>query len=93
MEKKYIRNPNFIFRKIVDETILVPIRQNVAELNCIYSLNEVGSFLWHKLAEPQDLSALQSAVITEFEANPEKVAEDISLFLTELSSFGAVEEA
>jgi hypothetical protein len=63
MEKKYIRNPNFIFRKIVDETILVPVRQNVAELNCIYSLNEVGSFLWQKLAEPQDLSALQSAVL------------------------------
>jgi len=70
MEKKYIRNPNFIFRKIVDETILVPIRQNVAELNCIYSLNEVGSFLWQKLAEPQDLSTLQSAVVSEFAASP-----------------------
>ncbi len=92
-EKKYIRNPNFIFRKIVDETILVPIRQNVAELNCIYSLNEVGSFLWQKLAEPQDLSTLQSAVVSEFAASPEQVAEDISLFLTDLTSFGAVEEA
>ena len=93
MEKKFIRNPNFIFRKIVDETILVPIRQNVAELNCIYSLNEVGSFLWQKLAEPQDLSTLQSAVLIEFDASAEQVAADISLFLTELSNFGAVEEA
>lgn len=93
MEKKFIRNPNFIFRKIVDETILVPIRQNVAELNCIYSLNEVGSFLWQKLAEPQDLLTLQSAVLIEFDASAEQVAADISLFLTELSNFGAVEEA
>jgi hypothetical protein len=93
MEKKFIRNPNFIFRKIVDETILVPIRQNVAELNCIYSLNEVGSFLWQKLAEPQDLSTLQSAVLIEFDASAEQVAADISHFLTELSNFGALEEA
>jgi len=77
----------------VDETILVPVRQNVAELNCIYSLNEVGSFLWQKLAEPQDLSALQSAVLTEFDASPEQLAVDINLFLSELTKFGAVEEA
>ena len=93
MEKKFIRNPNFIFRKIVDETILVPIRQNVAELNCIYSLNEVGSFLWQKLAEPQDLSTLQSAVLIEFDASAEQVAADVSQFLSELTDFGAVEEA
>jgi len=92
MELKYIRNPNFIFRKIVDETILVPIRQNVAELNCIYSLNEVGSFLWQKLADPQDLSTLQSAVLTEFDADPNQIAEDISQFLSELINFGAVQE-
>lgn len=92
-EKKYIRNPNFIFRKIVDETILVPIRQNVAELNCIYSLNEVGSFLWQKLADPQDISSLHSAVLGEFEASPDQVVEDIKLFLSELGNFGAVEEA
>lgn len=92
MEKKYIRNPNFIFRKIVDETILVPIRQNVEELNCIYSINEVGSFIWQKLAEPQDISTLKAAVLTEFDSNPDQVAGDINLFLEELSNFGAVEE-
>lgn len=92
MEIKYVRNQEFIFRKIVDETILVPVKQNVAELNCIYSLNEVGSFLWQKLTEPQELSSLQSAVLSEFDASPEQVAVDISQFLTDLISFGAVQE-
>ena len=92
MEKQYVRNANFIFRKIVDETILVPIRQDVAELNCIYSLNEVGTFIWQKLAEPQVLSSLQSAVLSEFDATPKEVAKDIDHFLAELIEFGAVRE-
>ena len=65
----------------------------MAELNCIYSLNEVGSFLWQKLAEPQDLSTLQSAVLIEFDASSEQVAADVSQFLSELTDFGAVVEA
>lgn len=92
MEPKYIRNPNYIFRKIVNETILVPVRQNVAEVNCIYSLNEVGSFLWQLLAEPQDLLALQSAVLSEFDGDPEQISGDIRQFLANLIDFGAAQE-
>jgi len=40
----YIRNPDFIFRKIVGEMILVPIHADVADLNCLYTLNDVGAF-------------------------------------------------
>ncbi len=47
-EARYERNPDFIFRKIVDEMVLVPIHQDVADMDCIYTLNSVGASIWEQ---------------------------------------------
>ncbi len=91
-EKRYQRNEDFIFRKIVEEIILVPIKQNVAEMEAVFTLNEVGAFLWEQLGQPRSLSELHNAVLNEFEADPAIVLEDIEAFLNEAEAFGAVKE-
>ena len=91
-EKRYQRNEDFIFRKIVEEIILVPIKQNVAEMEAVFTLNEVGAFLWEQLGQPRSLSELHNAVLDEFEADPAIVLEDIEAFLNEAEAFGAVKE-
>lgn len=91
-EKRYQRNEDFIFRKIVEEIILVPIKQNVAEMEAVFTLNEVGAFLWEQLGQPRSLSELHNAVLDEFEADPASVLEDIEAFLKEAEAFGAVKE-
>ena len=91
-EKRYQRNEDFIFRKIVEEMILVPIKQNVAEMEAVFTLNEVGAFLWEQLGQPRSLSELHNAVLDEFEADPAIVLEDIEAFLNEAEAFGAVKE-
>jgi hypothetical protein len=91
-EKRYQRNEDFIFRKIVEEIILVPIKQNVAEMEAVFTLNEVGAFLWEQLGQPRSLSELHNAVLNEFEADPAKVLEDIEDFLQAAETFGAVKE-
>ena len=91
-EKRYQRNEDFIFRKIVEEIILVPIKQNVAEMEAVFTLNEVGAFLWEQLGQPLSLSELHNAVLNEFEADPASVLEDIEAFLKEAETFGAVKE-
>ena len=91
-EKRYQRNEDFIFRKIVEEMILVPVKQNVAEMEAVFTLNEVGAFLWEQLGQPRSLSELHNAVLNEFEADPASVLEDIEAFLKEAETFGAVKE-
>ena len=91
-EKRYQRNEDFVFRKIVEEIILVPIKQNVAEMEAVFTLNEVGAFLWEQLGQPRSLSELHNAVLDEFEADPAIVLEDIEAFLNEAEAFGAVKE-
>jgi len=58
-DQKVVRSKNFIFRQIVEEMVLVPIRQNVADLDSIFTLNELGAFIWGKLEVPDPTRRLK----------------------------------
>ena len=89
-EVRYERNPDFIYRRIVDEAVLVPIRQDVADMECIYTLNEVGTLIWQMLAAPATEAELQQAILAEYAADPETVAADLNRFLEGMAAAGAI---
>jgi hypothetical protein len=89
-EARYERNPEFIFRRIVDELILVPIHQDVADMDCIYTMNRVGAFVWEKLDGRATLADLQADIAEEYAADPQVVEADLLEFMQELESAGAV---
>lgn len=91
-DARYERNPEFIFRKIVDEMVLVPIHQDVVDMDCIYTLNEVGASVWGRLDRPATRVELQSGLLEEYDADPETLAADLERFLAEMAAFGAVRE-
>lgn len=86
------RNENFVFRRIVEEMVLVPIRQNVAELDSIYTLNELGAFIWEQLESPRSLAELEEVILAEYEIDAETVRTDLASFVDALLHIGAVEE-
>lgn len=86
----FVRNPDFIFRKIVEETILVPVYQNVSDMECIYTLNELGAFLWERMAEPVLLADLEAAIQEEYDVEAPAVSEDLDVFLQQMLEIGAV---
>jgi len=86
----YERNPNYIFRKVVDELVLVPIRQDVADMDCIYTMNPVGAFIWEKLGEGVTLAKLQAALVDEFDVDPQTATADLREFLQELEAVDAI---
>lgn len=90
-DARFSRNPDYIFRKVVDEYILVPIHQNVADMECIYTLNPVGAFIWGELEIPSSAVELQSAMIDAYDADPEVIESDLVGFLEEMVSNGAIQ--
>jgi len=91
-EARYARNPDFIYRKIVDESVLVPFHNNVADMDCIYTLNGMGAFIWDQLAEPATRAQLEQAVLAEYDADPALVVADLDRFLAEMVSIGAMRQ-
>jgi hypothetical protein len=46
LEKVYKKSDSMVSRKIGDESILVPIRQNAGDLDSIYTLNDTAAYIW-----------------------------------------------
>lgn len=90
---RFMRNPDFVFRKVIEETILVPVHMDVAEMDCIYTLNEVGAFIWQQLEIPLTLSQLQKCMLDEYDVAPDLLAADLQMFLDEMQTIGAIKQA
>lgn len=86
----YQRNPDYIFRRIVDEMVLVPIYQDLADMDSIYTLNEVGAFIWDKLEQPACITDLKEMILEKYDSNTVQVLNDLHTFLGEMCTFGAV---
>lgn len=91
-ETRYQRNPDFIFRKIVDEIVLIPVYQDVANMDSIFTLNEMGALIWDHLAEPLTQTNLQAVILDEYEVDPQVLISDIGNFLGQMKEFGAIHE-
>jgi hypothetical protein len=69
------------------ETVLVPLQSNVADLSEMFTLNEVGSFIWEQIDVNQSVEGLVDAVVGEFEIDREIAHVDVETFLAQLDSF------
>jgi len=90
LNRRYQRNENFVFRRIEDETILVPIKDNVGDMGSIYNLNEVGAHVWEQLDGRQTLRDIGDTVVAHFEVTTRQAQTDICEFIDQLESIDAV---
>ena len=90
LTKKYRKNEDFVYRKIQDETILVPIKDNVGDMGSIYNLNEVGAFIWEHLDGEKRLLDIKNMIVKEFEVSSEEAEEDLVAFVIELREIEAI---
>jgi uncharacterized lipoprotein YmbA len=77
-----------VTRRIAGETILVPVTSDVVDLDAVYTLNEVGSFVWELFDGRRPVQAIADAVSAEFDVTPEQAARDIDELVTALEAKG-----
>jgi len=89
-EKTYRRNPDIVARRVGGETILVPTGSDLADRQCLFTLNDTGTFLWDLLAAPRTFAHLLSALAEEFEVKRERADRDLRRFLADLEAQGCI---
>ncbi len=89
-QQTYKRNENFVFRQIENETILVPIKDNVGDMNCIYNLNEVGAFIWQNIKCKNSVADLKNMILSEFEVTESQAEADLDEFVKDLNEIEAI---
>ena len=80
----------FVTRQIADETIIVPIVGGVGDLDAIFTLNEVGSYIWRLTEQPTTVSALAEAIGRTFDVPSDRAELDVVEFLNKLAEAGLI---
>lgn len=89
-ETRYERNPDFLYRRIIEESVLVPVHQEVADMDCIYTLNPVAAFIWERMEGQTTVAELQAAIVEAYDVDPQAAGKDLLEFVQELELAGAV---
>jgi hypothetical protein len=92
LEKYYHKEENLVARKIAGETIVVPVRYQVADLQSIYTLNELGTFIWDHLNQNKSVGNIVEAICELYEVSMEEAEKDTCEFLQSLESDGMIHQ-
>jgi hypothetical protein len=92
LEKVYKKSDSIVSRKIGDECILVPIRQDVGDLESIYTLNETAARIWELIDGETRVSEIKERIVDEFDAEPEQTEQDLKEHLQQLEGIQAIIE-
>jgi hypothetical protein len=87
------QRPDYVTRRIGDETVIVPVRSHVADLDSIYTLNEVGSVIWRRLAGQTSFAQIVACLCDIYDVTAEEAAQDAADFLHVLETAGLVSTA
>jgi hypothetical protein len=89
----YNKDKNLVARSIAGETLIVPFRSGIADLDCIYALNEVGSRVWELLDERRPIDDIAEAICREYEVSRDQAANDLGELLRSLETAGLIHPA
>ena len=78
--------PLFATKKVGNDLVLVPIKNSVAEMDEMFTLNDVGRFIWESLVPGATIELLTEAIVTEFEIDSETAESDLNEFLSQLAA-------
>ena len=92
LEKVYKKSDAVVSRKIGDEFILVPIRQDVGDLESIYTLNETAALIWELINGKLKVSEIKESLLEAFEVEPEEAEKDLIEHLQQLEGIQAIIE-
>ena len=92
LDSVYARNDRVVSRKIVDELILVPIRQSVAEMETLYTLNEVGARVYELIDGKRPVREIVEAIVAEFDVPFETAEADVREFISQLLQIESIRE-
>ena len=93
LQRRFRKDPDFVYRRIADECLLVPTRRQVVDLNYIYMLNPLADRIWELIDGQKTVLEIHTQLLAEYEVCTEELEQDLSEFLGQLAEIGGIREA
>ena len=81
---------NIVARKVADEMLLVPIQGKLANMERVFTLNEVGEFIWNELDGICDVAAIAEKIADVYDVNIDIATADCNELLAEMLSASVI---
>lgn len=92
VEKDMKIKDGFVLKSVAGENIVMPAGDNIKKFDGAVVLNEVAAFIWTKLEKGASRNELIEHVLSEFDVDADKAADDLDALLEKLSGYGVIEE-
>ena len=85
LDSVYVQSEGLMTRNIAGETLIVPIRNRVGDLDSIYTLNEVGVRVWSLVDGQTSVNQMVATISDEYEVDQATARQDIAELLEDLA--------
>jgi len=76
-----------VSKRVGDEYLLVPLTDNIADMNALYRLNATGAFIWESIDGTRSVADIIGLLVDEFDAEAGEAERDTLLFLERIKEF------
>jgi len=80
-------SPSIVTRKTGNEYVLVPVTNNIADMNSVYTLNETGAFIWEQINGKRNVEEIISLLTDEYEIDNRKAEDDVFSFIDNMRKY------
>ena len=84
------RTPDVVCRSVGAESILVPIRNNVGNLDFVYTLSPVASRIWSLLDGVRTADGILDEICVEYDVDRETAQADMAALMHDLAGVSLV---
>ncbi|HVN59267.1 MAG TPA: PqqD family protein [Bacteroidales bacterium] len=77
---------NVVTRKTGNEYVLVPVTDNIADMDSVFTLNETGAFIWEQIDGTREISEIIGLLIAEFDTDRQTAETDLMDFIRNMGS-------
>ena len=83
---------SIVTTKTGNEYVLVPVANNIADMNSVYTLNETGAFIWEHINGANSVGDIINKMMEEYEVDFLTASEDLFSFIDEMGKYLIVSE-
>jgi hypothetical protein len=80
-------SPSVVTRKTGNEYVLVPVANNIADMDSVYTLNETGAFIWEQIDGKRNVEEIVGLLVQEFDIDRETAVKDVFEFIDNMKGY------
>jgi hypothetical protein len=83
--------PSVVATRSGNEYLLVPVTNNIADMDSMFTLNDTGAFIWEHIDGKNSLEDIAGALANEYEVEYDDAVSDVLSFADDMQKFLVIE--